>query len=147
VWRQRLFQRILIPIDGSQLSLEAAKQGVYIARKLESKVVFLYVIDVRMIQTSSLTGTDPSILKTRLRNVAERYLNEAAKLAEEENVTFQNQIREGLPAEDILKEIEEEKIDLVIMGSKGMSGAHRVIIGSTAEEVVRWSPCPVLIVK
>ena len=147
MWRQRLFQRILIPIDGSQLSLEAAKQGVYIAKKLESKVVFLYVIDVRMIQTSSLTGTDPGILKTRLRNVAERYLNEAAKLAEEENVTFQNQIREGLPAEDILKEIEEEKIDLVIMGSKGMSGAHRVIIGSTAEEVVRWSPCPVLIVK
>ena len=147
MWRQRLFQRILIPIDGSQLSLEAAKQGVYIAKKLESKVVFLYVIDVRMIETSSLTGTDPGILKTRLRNVAERYLNEAAKLAEEENVTFQNQIREGLPAEDILKEIEEEKIDLVIMGSKGMSGAHRVIIGSTAEEVVRWSPCPVLIVK
>jgi len=142
-----LFQRILIPIDGSQLSLKAAKQGVYIAGKLESKIVFLYVIDVRIIQTSSLTGTDPGILKTRLRNVAERYLKEAAKLAEEENITFQNQIREGLPAEDILKEIEEEKIDLVIMGSKGMSGAHRVIIGSTAEEVVRWSPCPVLVVK
>jgi nucleotide-binding universal stress UspA family protein len=142
-----LFQKILIPIDGSQLSLEAAKRGVYIAKRLESKVVFLYVIDVRLIETSSLTGTDPAILKTRLRIAAERYLNEATKLAEEENITFQDRIREGLPAEDILKEIEEEKIDLVIMGSKGMSGAHRVIIGSTAEEVVRWSPCPVLIVK
>jgi len=142
-----LFQRILIPIDGSQLSLKAAKQGIYIARKLESKVVFLYVIDVRMIEASSLAGVDPGILKTRLRNAAERYLNEAAKVVEEENITFQNRIREGLPAEDILKEIEEERIDLVIMGSKGMSGAHRVIIGSTAEEVVRWSPCPVLIVK
>jgi len=142
-----LFQRILVPIDGSQLSLKAAKQGIYIARKLESKVVFLYVIDVRMIETSSLTGTDTGILRTRLRNVAERCLNEAAKLAEEENIMFQNRIREGLPAEDILKEIEDEKIDLVIMGSKGMSGAHRVIIGSTAEEIVRWSPCPVLIVK
>jgi len=142
-----LFQRILIPIDGSQLSLQAAKQGVYIARKLESKVVFLHVIDVRTIQTSSLAGMDPAILKTRLRNVAERYLNEAGKLAEEENIKFENQIREGLPAEDILKEIEEKRIDLVIMSSKGMSGAHRVIIGSTAEEVVRWSTCPVLIVK
>lgn len=142
-----MFQRILIPIDGSQLSLEAARRGVYIAKKLESKVVFLYVIDVRLIETSSLTGTDPSILKARLRIAAERYLNEATKLAEEENITFQNRIREGLPAEDILKEIEDEGIDLVIMGSKGMSGAHRVIIGSTAEEVVRWSPCPVLIVK
>jgi len=142
-----LFERILVPIDGSQLSLKAAKQGIYIAKKLESEVVFLYVIDVRMIETSSLTGTDQGILRTRLRNVAERYLNEAAKLAEEENIMFQNRIREGLPAEDILKEIEEKKIDLVIMGSKGMSGAHRVIIGSTAEEVVRWSPCPVLIVK
>ena len=142
-----MFERILVPIDGSQLSLKAAKQGIYIAKKLESEVVFLYVIDVRMIETSSLTGTDQGILRTRLRNVAERYLNEAAKLAEEENIMFQNRIREGLPAEDILKEIEEKKIDLVIMGSKGMSGAHRVIIGSTAEEVVRWSPCPVLIVK
>ena len=142
-----MFERILVPIDGSQLSLKAAKQGVYIAKKLESEVVFLYVIDVRMIETSSLTGTDQGILRTRLRNVAERYLSEAAELAEEENIMFQNRIREGLPAEDILKEIEEEKIDLVIMGSKGMSGAHRVIIGSTAEEVVRWSPCPVLIVK
>jgi len=142
-----LFQRILIPVDGSQLSLQAAKQGVYIARKLESKVVFLHVIDVRTIQTSSLAGMDPAVLKTRLRNVAERYLNEAGKLAEEENIKFENQIREGLPAEDILKEIEEKGIDLVIMSSKGMSGAHRVIIGSTAEEVVRWSRCPVLIVK
>jgi len=142
-----LFQRILIPIDGSQLSLQAAKQGVYIASKLESKVVFLHVIDVRTIQTSSLAGMDPAVLKTRLRNVAERYLNEAGKLAEEENIKFENQIREGLPAEDILKEIEEKRIDLVIMSSKGMSGAHRVIIGSTAEEVVRWSTCPVLIVK
>lgn len=142
-----MFQRILIPVDGSQLSLQAAKQGVYIAKKLESKVVFLHVIDVRTIQTSSLAGMDPAILKTRLRNVAERYLNEAGKLAEEENIKFENQIREGLPAEDILKEIEEKRIDLVIMSSKGMSGAHRVIIGSTAEEVVRWSTCPVLIVK
>jgi len=142
-----LFQRILIPIDGSQLSLQAAKQGVYIASKLESKVVFLHVIDVRTIQTSSLAGMDPTVLKTRLRSVAERYLNEAGKLAEEENIKFENQIREGLPAEDILKEIEEKRIDLVIMSSKGMSGAHRVIIGSTAEEVVRWSTCPVLIVK
>jgi len=142
-----LFQRILIPVDGSQLSLQAAKQGVYIASKLESKVVFLHVIDVRTIQTSSLAGMDPAVLKTRLRSVAERYLNEAGKLAEEENIKFENQIREGLPAEDILKEIEEKRIDLVIMSSKGMSGAHRVIIGSTAEEVVRWSTCPVLIVK
>jgi len=142
-----LFQRILIPIDGSQLSLKAAKQGVYIASKLESRVMFLHVVDVRTIQTSSLAGTDPDTLRARLRNIAERYLNEAAGLAEEENITFENQIREGLPAEDILKEIEEKKIDLVIMGSKGMSGAHRVVIGSTAEEVVRWSTCPVLIVK
>jgi len=142
-----LFERILIPVDGSQLSLKAAKHGTYIASKLESKVVFLHVIDLRTIQTSSLAGMDPAVLKATLRNVAERYLNEAAKLAEEENITFQNQIREGLPAEEILKEIEEGKVELVIMGSKGMSGAHRVIIGSTAEEVVRWSTCPVLIVK
>jgi len=142
-----LFQRILIPIDGSQLSLKAAKQGAYVASKLESTVVFLHVIDVRTIQTSSLAGADSDTIRARLRNIAEIYLNEAAKLAEEQNITFQNQIREGLPAEDILKEIEEEKIDLVIMGSKGMSGAHRVVIGSTAEEVVRWSTCPVLIVK
>ena len=142
-----MFERILISIDGSQLSLKAAKQGAYIASKLESKVVFLHVIDVRAIQTSSLAGMDSGILKARLRNVAERYLDEAAKLAEEENVTFQNQIREGLPAEEILKEVDEKKIDLVIMGSKGMSGAHRFVLGSTAEEVVRWSACPVLIVK
>jgi nucleotide-binding universal stress UspA family protein len=140
-----LFQRILIPIDGSQLSLQAAKQGVYIARKLEAEIVFLYV-------TTILAGMDSGILKAKLRNVAERYLDEATKLAEEEKITFQNQIREGLPAEDILEEIEEEKIDVVIMGSKGMSGAHQVIgrwrvIGSTAEEVVRWSTCPVLIVN
>ncbi len=142
-----MFERILVPVDGSQLSLKAAKHGTYIASKLESKVVFLHVIDLRTIQTSSLAGMDPAVLKTTLRNVAERYLKEAAKLAEEENITFQNQIREGLPAEEILKEIEKEKVELVIMGSKGMSGAHRVIIGSTAEEVVRWSTCPVLIVK
>jgi universal stress protein A len=53
----------------------------------------------------------------------------------------------GLPYEEILKFVKENNIDLIVIGTHGRTGIDRVIFGSTAQRVVRHSPCPVLTVK
>jgi nucleotide-binding universal stress UspA family protein len=90
---------------------------------------------------------DEAILRMRLKNESEKHLAEAESIAKREKITIEKVIREGNPAEEILREAEAKSINLIVIGSKGLTGARRVIVGSTAEEVLRWSSCPVLIVR
>ncbi len=63
------------------------------------------------------------------------------------NVMLTPKIKEGKPAEMIIKTIGEENIDLVVMGASGKHGLNRFIMGSVSERVTRSAKCPVLVVK
>jgi nucleotide-binding universal stress UspA family protein len=142
-----MFEKILAPTDGSQLALKAVAQAVAIAAKFNSMLIVLAVLDTRALSTSELLGMDEAILRMRLKNESEKHLAEAESIAKREKITIEKVIREGNPAEEILREAEAKSINLIVIGSKGLTGARRVIVGSTAEEVLRWSSCPVLIVR
>jgi nucleotide-binding universal stress UspA family protein len=62
-------------------------------------------------------------------------------------VTYEHHYARGVPSKEILKFANEQEIELIIMASHGRKGFARLLIGSTAEEVMRKAPCPVLIVK
>jgi nucleotide-binding universal stress UspA family protein len=83
----------------------------------------------------------------RLREFGETYLQDVANMADKACVPVETVLREGLPPEVIVKEAEDRGVDLIIMGTRGLSGAKRVVLGSTAAQVVEWAPCPVLVVK
>lgn len=144
---QDLYQRFLVPVDGSALSTLAAKKAVQLAKLLGSEIRFVHVIDSRTVQALELTGVDMITVDERVTNIANAYLNEVVRHSEDSRVKAHREIRRGLPAEEILKSIMEHDIDLVIMGSKGLTGARRAMMGSTTEEVLRLSPAPVLVVK
>jgi nucleotide-binding universal stress UspA family protein len=82
-----------------------------------------------------------------LIEAGKRTLEKATKIASGRKVNASEKISFGYPADTIVKEASALNVDLIAMGSRGTTGIRRIMIGSTAEKVLRWSSVPVLIVK
>lgn len=138
-----MYNLILVPVDGSENSMRAAKHAVGLAKKFNSKLIALHAIDMRVMK--AYEGS--SQVLAQLKRFGEQYLNDATGMAREVNVKVETILQEGLPADVIVDEAERRGVDLIVMGTRGLTGAKRVILGSTAEQVIRWAECPVLIIK
>ena len=143
-----MYDRVLIPTDGGEGALAAARHALDLAERYGATVHALYVIDT---DTSWLTVSKTEVRDT-LRDVGEtegsQALAEMESLAEE--VGFEGELvtglREGTPTKEILAYVEEARIDLVVMGTHGRKGIERSLLGSVAERTLRGSSVPVLIV-
>lgn len=147
-----MYQKILLPTDGSKFAEKAAEHAIWIASRSGAEIIVLNVIE-----TSSLVGLPAEdlivkikeMLKEEGRRSLERISEMISQSEEEskiEDVKITLKTEEGSPAESILKTIENENIDLVVMGTSGKHGLDRFLLGSVTEKVVRSSECPVLAV-
>ena len=136
------FERIILPIDGSDQAKKAAKKAFFLAKTLKIPVVAIHVIN------QPYYSADPhviSALDVFLRDQARNYLKEIEKLGKNMNVPLQTRIFEGTPYHTIVENA--TKNDLIVMGNKGKTDLKRILIGSVSEKVTRHAPCPVLIVR
>lgn len=148
-----MFKKILLTTDGSKCSETAAEYAILIAGQNNAKITVLNVLE-----TYSLAGLP---VEDFTRKVNEIFRQEGKKDLDNINKIFEDQIKqkrfrnkiklvlmtkEGSPAEVILQTVEEENIDLVVMGASGKHAVERFILGSVAEKVVRHAKCPVLTV-
>jgi nucleotide-binding universal stress UspA family protein len=148
-------QKILIPTDGSDYSMRAAEYGISIAKMLEVPVVALFVIDEVVLdqitndaildQLSKITKRDN--LEQELKHDGERHVRYVKSLAEKEGVKCVSFIAKGRPFEQIVHLVKDSNVDLIVMGTYGLTGADRILLGSVAERVIEYSPCPVLVIK
>ncbi|AAB85490.1 MULTISPECIES: universal stress protein [Methanothermobacter] len=142
-----MYSKILLPTDGSKQANKAAEHAIWIARESGAEIIALTVME-----TSSLVGLPADDLIIRLREMLEeeasRSLEAVKKLVEESGADIKLTVRtdEGSPAEAILRTVEKEGVDLVVMGTSGKHGLDRFLLGSVAEKVVRSAGCPVLVV-
>ena len=148
----RLIHKILMPTDGSDASLSAAKYAAEIAECSGAQVVLLNVAEVSAITQfvgySARGGRHPEI---GLREVGESILEKTKRAFPEADVPLRTKIIEGFAPETIIREAEDGNYDLIVMGSHGAEGGalRRVLfgLGSVAESVVSNAPCPVLVVR
>lgn len=148
-----MFKKILLTTDGSKCSETAAEYAILIACQNNAKLAALNVLE-----TYSLAGLP---VEDFTRKVNEIFRQEGKKALDNINKIFEDQIKqkqfkneiklvlmtkEGSPAEVILQTVEEENIDLVVMGASGKHAVERFILGSVAEKVIRLAKCPVLTV-
>ncbi|WP_181692163.1 universal stress protein [Natronomonas sp. LN261] len=146
-----MFERILIPIDGSDQSRAAAEKGVELAAEHDASVHILYVVEPVPLGRFS-AGPEPAsaghgeILEEQ-KEEARESIDAIAELCGEHGLDVVDTIEYGLPVEEILEYVEAEGIDGIAMGTHGRSGAERVVIGSVAEKVVRKSPVPVVTIR
>ncbi|WP_411965960.1 universal stress protein [Haloferax sp. YSMS24] len=147
-----MYEHILIPTDGSKTAEYAVEQAVDVASKYNATVHALYVIDVDA--TSYALGAE-QVDRIRqghldempeIRAEADEATGYVADVAAEHGLPVREHVTAGEPARAIRKFVEENDIDLVVMGSHGRSGLSRVILGSVTEKVLRRTRLPVLVV-
>lgn len=137
-----MYERILVPTDGSVGTAHVALQAVDLAQQYGATVHVLHVVDadVRSL-VAGLAGEDE--LEARGRTAVERL----EQLVLAHDVAVETAIVEGHPAETILAHAEEIDADLIVAGTHGRTGMGRRVIGSVAERIVRHAPCPVMTIR
>jgi len=151
--RQGLFTKILVAIDGSEPSMDAAKYAIEIARKDNASLIGLTVLDLskpRYLTASFIAAPTYGLRELQgLKERAQKWLDNVATLAHKSNIQFKSEIIEdSLSVESsILDYAENENIDLIVIGTRGMSGFKKMLLGSVASKIVSYSSRPVLVVK
>ncbi len=145
---EKPFKKVLIPIDGSRYSMQAAEYGIRLAKAYEIEVLAFYVIDDASVESlAHLTEEEPDMLQQNLRREGENCLNYLSELAAKEGVEFESMTRAGTPHQAIVAVAKEQNVDLIIIGKVGQRGPRRILIGSVTERVIESAHCPVLVVR
>jgi nucleotide-binding universal stress UspA family protein len=131
-----MFQRILVPSDGSKCSLKAEDVAISIARKFNSRLVVVHIIDEKLIYPFEV-----------LEEEGNKILDEAALKAREQGVEVERVLIMGNPVHDIVKITEKTKADLLVIGTHGKSGLSKMLMGSVAENAMKNVRIPILLVK
>ena len=142
----KVFGRILVPVDGSDVAKKAAEKALMLAEALNTPVVALHVINVNLYayQTEIVYPTEIP-LHELIQKEGHSYLDEIVTLGKQMGINVSKKLVEGHPAEEIIKKANED--DLIVIGSKGKTALDRLLLGSVAETVVRHASCPVMIVR
>jgi len=154
-----LFEKILVPLDGSKHSSKALETAIQIAKKFGGKITLINVFSVAtpVVMPEPTTLTSPAVpimTPTELSEVAEAARKTASNILAEgeqrikaEDVQFESLVREGHTVQEILRAAREGEFDLIVMGARGISKIKEILLGSVSDGVIRNSPCPVLVVK
>ena len=140
-----IYKKILIPTDGSEYAKRAAKHAKWIAQSNDSEILVLNVYE-----TSSLNPIRSRELKKDMKKLwkddAQKNLTGVLKVLDGNGLNVNSKIIEGNPADTILDIVNEQKIDLVVIGSSGKNALDMMFLGSVAEKVVRSAKSAVLVV-
>ncbi|MCU0727820.1 MAG: universal stress protein [Planctomycetes bacterium] len=140
--------RILVPTDFSPPSRKALGYAAELARVFGGVLILLHVIDRRVVENIyHIHALPPEAARAEMRRAAEAKLSELLASESLVGVSVTTRLVEGIPSVEIRREAGEGKADLVVIGSHGATGLSQLLYGSTAEGVVRGSPCPVLTVN
>ena len=137
-------RKILCPIDFSQHAELVVEWAIHLAQEHDSEVLLLHAYHLP-VEFQQLEGAYlPADFWDSVKEEAERSLAIYAERARTASVSVREIVREGYPASVIQEEAREENADMIVMGSRGLSGLKHLLLGSIAERVVQKAHCPVL---
>jgi nucleotide-binding universal stress UspA family protein len=138
------FHRVLIALDESALAAHACDVGAGLARALHAQTALVYVVD-RTLAYAPDGGVPLADMLAALKREGQAFLASAAqRLGDPPPWQF---LKEGKPADEVIGAAREWQADLIVIGTHGRSGVSRLMLGSTAESVLRHATCPVMVVK
>ena len=154
------YKRILIAIDDSNTSKRAAEHGLKLSTQLGASCAIVFVVDTTVISENVYAEIMPldQLAGVPLDQLAGPSLDQIAELKKNANDTlnaiatkfpehaFERFMPEEKPSQGIIRIAEDWEADLIVMGTLGKSGLKRLILGSTAENTIRLSSVPILVV-
>jgi nucleotide-binding universal stress UspA family protein len=145
---QTPFHHLLVPTDGSRLSVTAGQFAVQLAAFHRAHLTFVYVVDTSVVE--ALADRPDNMLEPVEQELAltgQRYLDYLCCLAADAGLEADQVIRHGVPYREIERLARERNVDLIVIGQVGQRGPRRIVIGSVTERVIECAPCAVLVVK
>ncbi|MFB6124115.1 MAG: universal stress protein [Haloferacaceae archaeon] len=139
-----MYDDILVPTDGSDASEEAITHAVDVASKYDARLHALYVVDAGSYATLE-AGTE--MVLNALQEEGEQAVRRVEAAADEAGVEVRTTVVTGTAFREILDYVDENGVDLVVMGTHGRKGLDRYLLGSVTERVVRSADVPVLTVR
>lgn len=143
-----MYKRIVVPLDGSELAEQALGEAISLARKIDSPLHLIRVVDTY--RTQSLPATGMALDYSMLAELAEEeiedatsYLQKKVDELQQQGLTATGDVLHGPIARQIVSAADEG--DVIVMSSHGRTGIKRWFLGSVAEEVMRHASCPVLL--
>jgi nucleotide-binding universal stress UspA family protein len=140
-------RQILVPIDFSDCSYEALRYALAFAAHFRAGVILLHVIEVYPIDY--VLGLESTIEANGwlAEQAQSRLVQSAKRCAGADHVQVSAIVRFGRPFREITNAAKERQVDLIITGTHGFTGLRHLQLGSTAEKVVRYASCPVIVVR
>ncbi|MGR3294383.1 MAG: universal stress protein [Candidatus Scalindua sp.] len=144
------FKRIIVPIDFSDCSRKALEYAIATAKAHNSKLTILHVYEESFIEpyvNAANSEEEAGEIMKAIEQVNETKYDEFLKTIDLRGVEYDKLLVKGIPEAEIVEIAMEQQADLVVMGTHGRAGIKHILIGSTAEEVVRAVHCDIIIVK
>ena len=144
------FKKILVPIDGSEHSLLAAEYGASLARACGSEMILLHVIPdpgASFLFPPNKDGETSEQLVRKHRKQLKKIIEKIQNQLSAYNVILKTMIFTGDPAFEICRIAELSDVDLIVLGSRGLSEIKEYFLGSVSMRVVRRARRPVLVVR
>ena len=139
-----MYDWVLVPTDGSTASEDAIEHAIDLAAKYGATLHALYVVDAG---TYSSLEAAADVVADELRAEGTEAVEAIAAQAEDAGVTAETAIETGIVHRSIVDYVDNEDIDLVVMGTHGRTGVGRFLLGSVAEKVIRTADAPVMTVR
>jgi len=155
-----LFEKILVPLDGSEHSLRALQIAVQIAKRFNGKITLIhaYSVGVRPIVMAEPATLSPQTIPIMApedfskvveatRKMGTTILADGEGKVKAEGVPVETLLKEGHSVQEILRTARDGNFDLIVMGARGISKIREVFLGSVSDGIIRNAPCPVLVTK
>ncbi|MEW6043121.1 MAG: universal stress protein [Thermoproteota archaeon] len=140
-------RNILVPLDGSDNSFRALDAAIILAKKLDAKITALYCVSIIPVMEAQMI--DPLKCQAEERKYADKVLQKAESTTKENDVPIATLVEYGNAGIKIIQLVKNKKnkVDLVVIGSRGRSPIKEMFLGSVSNYVLHKSPVPVLVVK
>src|SRR4029078_8022871 len=135
-----LISKILVAVDGSETSSKAAEMAIDLAEKHGADLICIFIVapNVNFSEVFYLAKENGQKIVDEVKNAA---------LAKKLNVYTEVLFDVGSVSKAIVEYAEKNNVNLIVIGTRGISGIKRMLVGSTASEVVKYSHCPIMVVK
>jgi nucleotide-binding universal stress UspA family protein len=141
--RHSQFKKVLIGYDGSTQADKATETALALAQSLDAKVLLFAV--ARPPEPATMVEVDAML--DDAREHYELQFKKIVQRAKDLEIELDTDIAVGHPVEQIVHRAEVDHVDLIVLGRRGKSRFEKMLVGSTAEKVLRYAHCPVMVVK
>lgn len=146
-----MFEKILVPTDGSADSAKALEYARNLAEKFNSDVTLIHIVQQYQPHIYEIISVDTCIIPPTiiegLEEVGQAILEKAKEHFEGFKGKLETRLEFGQASERIVAIAAEEKFSAIVMGSRGLNGFKGLLLGSVSNQVAQYAPCPIIIIK